>query len=134
MPKRADKFPDGVLIPAPQAIVLHEGKITAQAIQAVNEHLSLAAAKLNGGISVGDGISGVRSGNIDGRWVTVLTPSVASTEFAVYHNLGRVPVAVLLTVLSEYAQIKSSSEGSWGPDVLFLKCDASGVTIRLLIL
>lgn len=134
MPKRAERFPDGVLVPQPQPIVLIEGKITAQAIQAINEQLSAMATKLNGGISVGDGVSGTRAGNLDGRWVTVLTPAVASTEFAVYHNLRRVPVLVLPAVQSEYAQLKTSSEGSWSQDVLFLKCDAANATLRLLVL
>ena len=133
MPKRPDKFPDGVLLSNPQEIVLHEGKITAPAIQNINEHLLATTAKINGELSLGDGSQGSRSGNIEGRWIKVVTPSTPSTEFPVYHGLGKLAVGALVALASDYCRIRTSSEGSWGTNVLFLQCDTASITLRLWI-
>jgi hypothetical protein len=51
------------------------------------------ASIINGQLSFGNGTD---SDNIDGVWVSVLTPTPGDTDFTVTHNLGRLPVGYIL--------------------------------------
>jgi len=60
---------------------------------ALNRTYVQVARILNGNLSFGNGVD---RDNLDGVWVSVLTPTPGDTDFTVVHNLGRVPVGYLL--------------------------------------
>src|SRR5215469_16124357 len=53
---------------------------------------NVLAVAFNGNISFGDG---TKIDNINGTWISVTTPGSANTDFAVSHNLNRLPVGYL---------------------------------------
>jgi hypothetical protein len=92
------------------------------------------AQTLNGGVEFGgpnqvstDNPSG--SINISGSWVDTTTPGVANTEFTVTHNLGRIPVGILVVSVDKAAIIYASRRADWTKTQLFLKSDQATVAL-----
>lgn len=121
-------------VPTPQPITPIDGKLTAESARYLSGMLLVLAQAVNGGLRVGDGTPGSKSGNVFGQWITVLTPSVADTEFIVDHALGYIPVAVLPSLADKACSVYVSRQGSWTPDRIYLKCSAASVTLRLWLL
>lgn len=126
------------IIPDPDAgmgdippIALEQGKMSGVTAAYLTASLRTIIAKFNGGISFGNGQSGYRAGNIDAQYIDVFTPSVADTEFAVPHGLGRKPIGYDVVRRDLACSVYDSSGGSWGNDIMFLKCSVGSVTIRL---
>jgi len=109
------------------------GKLTLEAIRYLHGVVLALASAINGRLTLGDGTPGSKSGNLDGQFVPVLTPSVADTEFPVDHALGRIPVSVSVALADVHATIRVSSLGSWTGDRIYLRCSAASVTLRLLL-
>lgn len=110
------------------------GKLTVDAVRYLHGLLQALAFAINGKLNFGDGSQASKAGNIDGQWISVLTPAVANTEFPVDHALGRIPAAVLVALSDVQSTIIVSSLGSWSRSRIFLKCSAASVTLRLLLL
>ena len=132
-------------VPTPQPIQLVDekgqalrgdasGKLTVEASQYLYGLLLGLSRAVNGNLSIGDGSPGSRSGNVFGQWVPVLTPSVANTEFAVDHALGRIPAAVIIGLQDKLCGICVSSQGSWTEDRIYLRCSTGSATLRLWLL
>jgi hypothetical protein len=47
------------------------------------------------------------------------------------HGLGRKPIGYDVVRRDAAAIVYDSSGGSWGEDVIYLKCDTASVTIKL---
>lgn len=107
-----------------------EGKLTQQAVDDLSATMIQLIDKINGGLSHGSGVTG-HQGNFDEQFIDHLTPSVADTEFAVPHGLGRLPVGVEVARTDQYCRVKDSSSGSWDDKVLYLKCDVASVNLKL---
>ena len=126
------------LIPDPNAgmgdippIALEQGKMSGTTAAYLTSSLRAIIAKFNGGISLGVGSSGYRAGNLDAQYIDVFTPSVADTEFAIPHGLGRKPIGYDVVRKDKACIVYDSSGGSWGEKVFFLKCNAASATIKL---
>lgn len=126
------------VIPDPSAsmgdippITLEDGKLSGTTATYLSTTLRGMIDKFNGGISLGNGLSGYRSGNLDAQYIDVFTPSVADTEFAVPHGLGRKPIGYDVVRRDKAAIVYDSSGGSWGENVLYLKCNVASTTIKL---
>jgi hypothetical protein len=113
-------------------IATKEGKISEQTASYLSGAIRGIIAKINGAISLGTGISSTRAGNLDAQYVDVYTPG-ADTEFAVPHGLGRKPVGYDVVRKDKAANVYDSSGGSWGNNIMYLKCDTANVTIKLRI-
>ena len=112
-------------------ITLEDGKLSGTTATYLSTTLRGMIDKFNGGISLGNGLSGYRSGNLDAQYIDVFTPSVADTEFAVPHGLGRKPIGYDVVRSDKAAIVYDSSGGSWGDNVLYLKCNVASTTIKL---
>lgn len=85
---------------------------------------------LRGNISYGDPVTG--ADNIDGAWATGTTPGVANTEFAVTHNLNRIPNGFDVKRMDKAARFYDSGT-AWTKTQIFLKCDVVTVKYTLFI-
>lgn len=126
------------VIPDPDAsmgdippITLEDGKLSGTTATYLSSTLRGIIDKFNGGISLGNGLSGYRAGNLDAQYIDVFTPGVADTEFAVPHGLGRKPIGYDVVRRDKAAIVYDSSGGSWGDNVLYLKCNTASTTIKL---
>lgn len=123
----------GSIPTVPALTVDADGRISAGlAMTLLNVFRSIVKA-MNGRLSLGGGLTGHRAGNLDGQYIDFLTPAVADTEFIVPHGLNRVPIGYQVVRRDAAAVVYDSSVGSWSPDLLYLKCDTSSTTIKLLV-
>jgi hypothetical protein len=112
-------------------LVLDEkGNLSEQQISNLSSTVRDLVTKVNGGISHGTGNTGHR-GNLDEAFTDVVTPSVADTEFAVPHTLGRLPQSVVIVRANKSATIYDSSAGSWTDTLIYLKCNVASAQLRL---
>lgn len=93
---------------------------------------------INGAISSGGtpnsggfvaGISTI-PGNTDTAHVRVAAPGVANTEFAVTHNLNRIPVGFRVANRNNAGNCYDSGT-AWTVTQIFLKCDVAGTQLTL---
>ncbi len=61
-------------------------------IEVIRQNAKEVASVVNGRISFGDGVD---FDNIEGTWVSILTPASPDTDFTVTHGLDRLPVGVI---------------------------------------
>jgi hypothetical protein len=61
---------------------------------------------VNGNIGYGDGTN---SDNINGRWISVTSPSTPNTDFVVDHNLERIPVGYHVMMKSASCDVYTGS-------------------------
>lgn len=93
---------------------------------------------INGGISnggtpnVGGFVPGIHTipGNTDTAHVNVAAPAGANTEFAVTHNLNRIPVGYRVAARNNAGNVYNSTT-AWTVSQIFLKCDTSGTQFTL---
>jgi hypothetical protein len=88
------------------------------------------ARVINGLISFGtaDG----KPGNMAGAWFSGTTSAGADTEFAVTHNLGRVPQG-WLTISVDKAGVVYKGTTVWTNKLMYLKCNVASVTIKIFV-
>lgn len=123
----------GYVSSAQKVLLDKEGKITPAVATYLTNILFSIVNALNGKLTLGDGAQSSKAGNIDAQWITVLTPAVADTEFAVDHGLGRLAVGAVIFTSDKAATIYVSSTGSWTSSRLYLKCNVASATLRLLV-
>lgn len=93
---------------------------------------------LNGGVSSGGNANvnvftpGIHTipGNTDTVHVSVQAPGTANTEFAVTHNLGRIPVGYRVAGRNNVGNCYNSTT-AWTTTQIFLKCDVIGTQFTL---
>ena len=96
------------------------------------------AKQINGGISFGAqadpsvNSSGIASLNIDGQWAKVTSPVAPNTQFAVTHNLNRIPVGFDVKRQNLACSVYDSGT-AWTTTQIFLKCSVASVTLTLFI-
>ncbi len=111
-----------------------DGKLGAEAIAALNNLLATIIRKFNAGLSWGNGNQGTQTGNLFSQYADFITPSGALTEFAVPHNLGKVPIGCWPVYLDKAAILYASSPGSWGRETIFLMCDTGTVEAKIILI
>lgn len=107
-----------------------EERVSAALISLLNLFQQTIIRKINGAISWGNGDHATQTGNIQGQWIEVVTPS-ADVEFVVDHGLGRVPAGVVKMRANKACQIYDSNIGGWNDRKIYLKCDVDTATIRV---
>lgn len=91
-------------------------------------------AKVLSNISYGTTMSnGDPSQNMDVWKATGVSPSVANTEFAVQHGLGRVPMGYHLVKTDKAAHVYAGVT-AWTKTTVYLKFDTASVNYSLVIL
>lgn len=110
-----------------------DGSIPDGELITLNQYLESLARKMNGKVSLGNGDDRSQSGNLDGQWITLVTPSGANTEFEVWHGLGRVAIGYLIGRKTAACDVYDSSIGSWTDSLMLLKATGSSVTINLFV-
>lgn len=75
------------------------------------------------------------NGNLNGSWAgtPVTTPGGADTEFALTHNLNRVPEGWILVSIDK-AGIVYKSTTAWTTTQIFLKCNVASATIKVYVI
>lgn len=122
----------GMLTDLP-AITATDGKLTDTQIGALVDAIRNIIKTMNGLISFGNGAHSSQSGNIDGHTKEV-TFTNANTDYEVPHGLDRVPIGIIvLDVNQDGAVVRGGSQGSWGPERLFVRCNVAGTTARFVV-
>jgi hypothetical protein len=126
---------DGIgSIPQVPPITLdQEGRISAPLAKTLLDVFRSITKALNGHLSLGGGITGHRTGNIDGQYVDFLCPGVANTEFIVPHGLGRVVAGYNVVRQDRAVDVYDSKVGSWSPSLIYLKANVASASIRLFL-
>lgn len=99
------------------------------AVNSLQKLYKLLISVINGKVSFGDG---KRTNNIDGSWVSVVTPGVANTDFTVSHVLNRIPVGYLVVSKSAAVDIYTGSVAATATQIT-LRATVTGVNIVLFI-
>src|SRR5580765_8075883 len=86
---------------------------------------------VNLGIEFGDAKNKV-SVNINGAWVTGITPNPINTDFSLTHNLGRVPTGWIPVWTDGYVNFKIGV-GAWTAKQIFLQANTINVNYRIFI-
>lgn len=119
-------------VPHPEEIFVDKkGNINPLAILALRDVVDAISYAINGRVSMGDTAAGSRAGNIDAVYATVVSPSVANTEFPVKHQLSRIPVGFDVVMLDKPGIVYASRKDSWSMSVIYLKCSSATTTLRL---
>src|SRR5229473_6147514 len=90
----------------------------------------LFARVFNGSVGFGDG---KKRDNIDGNWVSVVTPVAINTDFTINHILNRVPVGYLTMQKSAACDVYTGSVAATKTQ-LTLRATVGGVALKLFIL
>jgi len=114
-------------------INLLDGKMSEKTALQVSGKIREIISRINGGWSMGTGVSGYKAGNLDAQYIDVLAPSAANTEFVIPHGLGRRPIGYVVVRSDRAVSVYDSSNGSWGDSLMYLKADTASATIRLLV-
>lgn len=110
-----------------------EKRVTASLVSLMNLFQQSIIRKLNGRLRFGNGDHATQSGNIDGQWIEVVTPS-ADVEFAVDHGLERLPAGYIVARANKACNVYDSNVGGWNDRTIYLKCDTGTVTLRIVII
>ncbi len=90
----------------------------------------LFARTFNGEVGFGDG---TKRDNIDGNWVSVVTPVAVNTDFTINHTLNRVPVGYLTMQKSAACDVYTGSVAATKTQ-LTLRASVGAVALKLFIL
>ena len=122
-------------IAAPGRVSLDkDGKLTNASILSVNAFLEDMAKRVSGHLSIGDGTIYSRSGNLDGQWVELTTPTTPDTEITVYHSLGRVPIGYLVLAQNKAGSLYTSQYASWSTSATAFKCNVATVLFTIILI
>jgi hypothetical protein len=106
---------------------INEGTADKQLIQGtLNEVLFV----LNGNIEFGNPTDGIS--NINGVWLTAVTPGVVDTNFTLSHNLGYIPTGWLVVNIDK-AAILYKGATPWSTTQLTLKCNVATTAIVIFV-
>jgi hypothetical protein len=89
------------------------------------------AKLVNGQVSFGNGVT---RDNIQGNWFIVTTPGTPNTDFVVNHNLGYIPVGVLVMGKGASVDVYNSPTTVGTPTQITLRATVASVVVRLFIL
>jgi|SRR5208282_812069 len=99
------------------------------------------AKAVNGGIDFGvstqtaqsDGTA--YSGNMNGQWANITAPATANTEFAIPHNLNRIPSHFHYFSDSPAILYQLPTTGTpWTTTNIYVKCSVGGASLRVFIM
>jgi hypothetical protein len=122
----------GYVAPPDEIIINPDGSLNAASVRALFETVDNLVRNYNGQISLGDTSSGSQAGNVNAVYANATSPG-ANVEFAVKHELGRIPVGYDIVSRDKGAVIYDSRRYSWTPSTIFLKSSIATTTIRLRI-
>jgi hypothetical protein len=96
---------------------------------------------VNGGLDFGESTQTALSdgtaysGNCNGQWVNVQTPSTPNTEFAIPHTLNRIPsyfTHVNTDVAAQVYQLPDTGT-TWTATNIYVKCTAASANLRMFV-
>lgn len=121
------------MLPDLPPIVSTEGKLTDIQIAAIVDSIRNILRTLNGLLTFGDGSNSSQSGNVDGQTKEVTFVN-ANSDYEVPHGLGRLPIGILvLDTNTDGAVVHGGSQGSWGSERMFVRCNVAGTTARFVV-
>lgn len=131
---RSDRKFNGVgMLPDLPPIVSTEGKLTDIQIAAIVDSIRNILRTLNGLLTFGDGSNSSQSGNVDGQTKEVTFVN-ANSDYEVPHGLGRLPIGIIvLDTNTDGAVVHGGSQGSWGSERMFVRCNVAGTTARFVV-
>jgi hypothetical protein len=84
-----------------------------------------------GGISLGSGSPGV-AGNVDGRYITLITHETPNTETEHEHGLGRAPCGYIV-VRNTNGGIVYDGTSIWTGSKIYIRCTTGSNVVKLLV-
>lgn len=74
------------------------------------------------------------TGNVNGQWKNVTAPAGANTEFAIPHDLGRIPSFYFYIADRSCNLYQLPNTGTaWTQTNIYVKCDAANAVLRVFI-
>lgn len=96
---------------------------------------------VNGGLDFGvstqtnQGPGTAYSGNMNGQWANVTAPAGPNTQFAIPHNLNRIPSAYLFIADRACDLYQLPDTGTaWTQTNIYVKCSVASARLRVFIL
>jgi len=75
------------------------------------------------------------SGNMNGQWKNVTAPVSPNTEFAIPHNLNRIPSHYFVIADRAAHVYQFANTGTaWTTNNIYVKCDTASANLRLFIM
>ena len=92
---------------------------------------------MNGGVDSGVSTQtslGNYTGNTSGQWLNVTSPGTPDTEFAISHDLGRIPSSYwyISDQAAKLYQLPNTGT-AWSTTKVYFKCDTASVALRIFI-
>jgi len=102
-------------------------------IKALDGDVRNLFACLQGRTRFGSGTDGSKGENVSGQFQVVSDTGSADTEFTVSHDLGAVPIGLIL-IKSNKAGIVYSGSTSWTSSAVYLKCSVANANVTIFLL
>lgn len=111
-----------------------DGKVSEPEVGRLNSQLGALVQRLNGGVSLGNGVHQTRAGCLDANYLDVRFPAVV-TETPVVHGLGRRPVGYLVVRRAVEVEVYDSNPAKWTPEIMYLEANGATfpTTVKLLV-
>lgn len=91
------------------------------------------AKVLAGNVSFGSTATNTGQDQNIERWLATGTTDGADTEFSITHQLGRIPIGIIV-IRTNKAGVFYDSGTTWTKTTIFLKCNTATVTFTLLVI
>ena len=96
---------------------------------------------VNGGIDFGESTQTAESdgtaysGNMNGQWANVTAPGTPNTEFAIPHNLNRIPTHYPIVIADRNATLYQLPDTGtvWTTTNIYVKCSVASAKLRVFI-
>ena len=105
----------------PLPLQISEGKLAPESAKQLYDQLRDTTSHVNDLRATQDGSEGV----------AVTCPTSANTEFIVRHELGRVPIGVLVMHKDRAVDVYDSRSDAWTATSIFLKATVASAVIKL---
>ena len=105
----------------------------------LNRTYNIAKA-VNGGLDFGDSsqvnttAGTTYTGNMNGQWANVAAPATPNTEFAIPHNLNRIPSFYFYNtdIAATVYQLPNTGT-AWTTTNIYVKCSVASANLRIFI-
>jgi hypothetical protein len=103
------------------------------AIESTLAQLQDLTRAFNGLISLGDGTSSARLGNLNAQLVSVVFPGTPGNPVKIPHGLLRVPVGYAVVGQEAAGHVYDGDRTAWGDEHFFLKSDTANLVTQVAV-
>jgi hypothetical protein len=90
---------------------------------------------LQGRVSFGTGVDGVKGQNISGEWQEFTTSATPDAENTIAHTIGSVPLGYIVVAQNKAGSLYQMDDTgtAWTSTNIYLKCDVASVTFLVFL-